>query len=216
MDFLGVGAPELILILVVALIILGPERLPETAMKVGKAIQEFRRVTSGVTEQISRELQIEEWQRQARQMEEEARKATQLFPPAPSTDAPPVQAAPPSAPSTSAYPSPVDPDQAPVADQVPPSTEPSQTPDLPLPGGTVPNRSADVFGRPTGDPERAPENNPAPTDPSADPLDGRGQLGDHRPANGREGREEATSERPPSTDGPASRVPLDPAAETRH
>lgn len=83
MDFLGIGAPELLLVLVVALIILGPERLPEAISKLGRAYREFRNVSQGVTDQISRELQIEEWQRRAREFEAETRRATHFTVPNP-------------------------------------------------------------------------------------------------------------------------------------
>jgi Tat protein translocase TatB subunit len=39
----GIGMPELIVILVVALVVLGPKRLPELARTLGKAMAEFRR-----------------------------------------------------------------------------------------------------------------------------------------------------------------------------
>ena len=48
----GIGTPELLVILVVALIVLGPERLPEVARAVGKALAELRRVTGGLTEEL--------------------------------------------------------------------------------------------------------------------------------------------------------------------
>ncbi len=40
-----VGVPELMLILIVALLFLGPSRLPEIGSALGKAITEFRRGT---------------------------------------------------------------------------------------------------------------------------------------------------------------------------
>lgn len=42
----GIGMPELILILAVALIILGPKRLPEIARSLGKAMREFKNATN--------------------------------------------------------------------------------------------------------------------------------------------------------------------------
>ena len=48
----GVGMQELVVILVVALIVLGPRRLPEVARALGKALAEFRRATSDVTEEL--------------------------------------------------------------------------------------------------------------------------------------------------------------------
>jgi Tat protein translocase TatB subunit len=41
----GIGMPELVLILAVALIVLGPKRLPEIARALGKGLAEFRRAT---------------------------------------------------------------------------------------------------------------------------------------------------------------------------
>lgn len=43
MEIFGIGLPELLLIAVVALIFLGPERLPEAARTFGKGIADFRR-----------------------------------------------------------------------------------------------------------------------------------------------------------------------------
>lgn len=43
MEVFGIGLPELLLIGVVALIVLGPERLPEAARTLGKGVADFRR-----------------------------------------------------------------------------------------------------------------------------------------------------------------------------
>jgi sec-independent protein translocase protein TatA len=43
----NVGAPELIVILVVALLVLGPKRLPEVGRSVGKGMREFKESLSG-------------------------------------------------------------------------------------------------------------------------------------------------------------------------
>lgn len=39
----NIGMGELILIVVVALVVLGPDKLPETARALGKAVREFKR-----------------------------------------------------------------------------------------------------------------------------------------------------------------------------
>jgi Tat protein translocase TatB subunit len=44
---LNVGTPELLVILLVALIVLGPEKLPEVARQVGKVVGELRRMSAG-------------------------------------------------------------------------------------------------------------------------------------------------------------------------
>lgn len=48
----GIGMPELIVILIVALIIIGPKKLPDLAKSLGKSLSEFRKVTDDVKETI--------------------------------------------------------------------------------------------------------------------------------------------------------------------
>lgn len=43
MEIFGIGLPELLLIGVIALIVLGPERLPDAARMLGKGVADFRR-----------------------------------------------------------------------------------------------------------------------------------------------------------------------------
>lgn len=63
----GIGLPELLVILVVALLVLGPKRLPEVARTLGKGLAEFRRATADITEEL-RDAQsiIDEESRQVR------------------------------------------------------------------------------------------------------------------------------------------------------
>lgn len=49
---LGLGAPELILILVIALVIFGPGKLPEIGKSVGKALNEFKKASKDLTAEI--------------------------------------------------------------------------------------------------------------------------------------------------------------------
>jgi TatA/E family protein of Tat protein translocase len=44
----GIGMPELIVILIVALIIIGPKRLPDLAKSLGRGLAEFRKATDDV------------------------------------------------------------------------------------------------------------------------------------------------------------------------
>ncbi len=48
----GIGVPELMVILVIALIVLGPSRLPDVAKAVGKALAEFRKATSDISDEL--------------------------------------------------------------------------------------------------------------------------------------------------------------------
>jgi Tat protein translocase TatB subunit len=56
----GIGMPELVVILVVALIVLGPKRLPEVARSIGRAVGEFRRQSNEVMEEFHAQLDVEE------------------------------------------------------------------------------------------------------------------------------------------------------------
>jgi sec-independent protein translocase protein TatA len=42
----GIGMPELLIVLVVALLILGPAKLPQVARSLGRGLAEFRRASS--------------------------------------------------------------------------------------------------------------------------------------------------------------------------
>jgi sec-independent protein translocase protein TatB len=52
----GIGFPELIVIMIVALLVVGPAKLPELARSLGKALQEFRRMADEVKETINEEV----------------------------------------------------------------------------------------------------------------------------------------------------------------
>ena len=48
----GIGMQELLLILVVALIVLGPKKLPDVAKSLGRAMNEFKRAASDIKESL--------------------------------------------------------------------------------------------------------------------------------------------------------------------
>lgn len=56
----GIGMPELIIILVVALIVVGPKRLPELARTLGRGLAEFKRATNDVRNTLETELQLQD------------------------------------------------------------------------------------------------------------------------------------------------------------
>ncbi|MBN2516949.1 MAG: twin-arginine translocase TatA/TatE family subunit [Deltaproteobacteria bacterium] len=49
----GIGMPELIVILIVALIIIGPKRLPDLAKSLGRGLAEFRKATDDVKDSLN-------------------------------------------------------------------------------------------------------------------------------------------------------------------
>jgi len=102
----GIGVPELLVILVVALIVLGPKRLPDVAKALGKGLAEFRKATADLTDELRNAQTMIE--REARESERTARQraAAAPRPAAPgepvaqaAASAPPAEAA---APATSA------------------------------------------------------------------------------------------------------------------
>jgi sec-independent protein translocase protein TatB len=56
----NVGGGEILVILVIALLVLGPTRLPGAARQVGKALAEFRRVSGNVQSDLRGALDTEE------------------------------------------------------------------------------------------------------------------------------------------------------------
>ena len=78
----GIGTTELVVILIVALIVIGPAKLPEMAKSLGKALGEFRRVTTDVKRTI--EMEAEQADQKART--EQAKK--ELFPETPAAEQP--------------------------------------------------------------------------------------------------------------------------------
>lgn len=74
----NVGTGELLVILLVALLVLGPEKLPDSARKVGNVISELRRMSHGFQSEVRKA------------MDEVKTDATAELPPTPPTKLEPV------------------------------------------------------------------------------------------------------------------------------
>lgn len=66
-----IGFAELLIVAVVALVVLGPEKLPTAARTAGLWVGRIRRTLSGIQTEISEELRIEEMKRTAAIKKEE-------------------------------------------------------------------------------------------------------------------------------------------------
>ncbi len=92
--FGSIGMPELIIILVIALIIFGPRKLPELGRSLGKSLGEFKRASNELRSTLEEEIRIEDQrdQRAAMRAEQDTAIAAASTPPAtaPPAPAPPV------------------------------------------------------------------------------------------------------------------------------
>jgi sec-independent protein translocase protein TatA len=55
-----IGFPEMLVILVVALIIFGPRKLPELGRSLGRSINEFKRASNELKSTLDEEIRLEE------------------------------------------------------------------------------------------------------------------------------------------------------------
>jgi len=69
----GIGTTELMVILVVALVVLGPKKLPQVARSLGKAFGEFKRVSTDVKRTIDVEVDRLERDEKDKKSKEELR-----------------------------------------------------------------------------------------------------------------------------------------------
>ena len=53
----GIGMPELIVIFVIALIVIGPQKLPDLARSLGRGLAEFKRATDDFKQSVQEESQ---------------------------------------------------------------------------------------------------------------------------------------------------------------
>jgi len=75
----GIDFSELIIIMVIALIIVGPERLPKVARTLGHLWGRAQRYINGVKADISRDMAVEEFRQMQQKVQQEAHSADQAM-----------------------------------------------------------------------------------------------------------------------------------------
>lgn len=58
MDIFGIGGPELLVLLFLAGVLLGPKRVVELARQMGRTVSQVRTLTHGLTKELNREIDL--------------------------------------------------------------------------------------------------------------------------------------------------------------
>ncbi len=78
--FGSIGMPELIIILVIALIIFGPRKLPELGKSLGRSLNEFKKASADLQNTLEQEIKIEEQKESAAKAKVDESTASSAFP----------------------------------------------------------------------------------------------------------------------------------------
>ncbi len=90
--FGSIGMPELVIILVIALIIFGPRKLPELGKSLGRSIGEFKKASNELQRTLDEEIRLEDTKEQrARVRAEQDSAIAAALPMTPVVPAPPVE-----------------------------------------------------------------------------------------------------------------------------
>ena len=90
-EIASIGIPDTMFLMLLALVVFGPRRLPEIGRQIGKLMYEFRKVSNDFKFQMEEELRSAE-EADRRKKEEEQRKALELAAPPPAPVAQTIEA----------------------------------------------------------------------------------------------------------------------------
>lgn len=74
----GIGMPEMILILAIALIVIGPKKLPDLAKSLGRAFSEFKKATAELKESIEIDTELKDVKTTFEDMRSELKEAIDI------------------------------------------------------------------------------------------------------------------------------------------
>ena len=77
-DMFGIGAPEMILILAIALIVIGPKNLPALAKSLGRAFGEFKKATSELKDSLEVDTELQDVKKAFDEMNEDFRETIDI------------------------------------------------------------------------------------------------------------------------------------------
>jgi Tat protein translocase TatB subunit len=80
MNFFNIGTAELLLIVLIALIVVGPRRLPEVSRSIGKVMSDLRKMQQEFTTEMTRELEdsTKELTEVTRELEDSTKELTEV------------------------------------------------------------------------------------------------------------------------------------------
>ncbi|MBW2603049.1 MAG: twin-arginine translocase subunit TatB [Deltaproteobacteria bacterium] len=74
----GIGMPEMLLIFAIALIVIGPKKLPDLAKSLGRAFAEFKRATSELKESLEIDSELKDIKTTFNEMSSEIKEAVDV------------------------------------------------------------------------------------------------------------------------------------------
>ena len=76
----GIGMPEMILILAIALIVIGPKKLPDLAKSLGRAMNEFKKATREIKDSMDIDGDLQEVKKSIDDLNQDVKEAVNVNP----------------------------------------------------------------------------------------------------------------------------------------